>query len=316
MGISLCISFVVFSFCFFVLCACFICSTSKEHTVQGRFSNENTSISNPNNIVKLTLRLLHMVCWYCQPKTQHATSRAGFSELLNLYKNNWRQLSSLQNPFYSLPERAVPLPVFSTSSSPSACSFLPLFCFFSRLCEYSPSPVLVTERGYIGALCPSCFPETLHHLPLSKADSLQLSPSYTWSVLDQSSCLGVWICIADQSAESASFLVLKFPKQQTLPQSWSKTQMWGWNLSSSWGECSCGLMLTVWDTRSEASPITDLSSQVSAATSEWTRWWWFFSPFLSPFLSQIWEPATALVHRKSHIWNECVIIDLLSIVGQ
>lgn len=226
-----------------------------------------------------------MVCWYCQPKTQHATSRAGFGELLNLYKNNWRQLSSVQNPFYSLPERAVPLPVFSTSSSPSACSFLPLFCFFSRLCEYSPSPVLVTERGCIGALCPSCFPETLHHLLLSKADSLQLSLSQTWSVLDESSCLGVWISIAGQSAESAGFLVLKFPKQQAVPQSWSKTQMCGWNLSSSWGEHSCGVMLTdhkLSETGGQKLPPSQTCShRALQPTWEWTRRCWFSSPLLS-----------------------------------
>lgn len=224
-----------------------------------------------------------MVCWYCQPKTQHATSRAGFGELLNLYKNNWRQLSSMQNPFYSLPERAVPLPVFSTSSSPSACSSS-LCSAFSHVCVNILHPQFLWQRED-ASLCPSCFPETWHHLLLSKADSLKLSPSQTWCVLDQSSCLGLWISIADQSAESAGFLVLRCPKQQVVPQSWSKTQMCGWNLSSSWGEHSCGEMLTdhkVCETGGQKLPPSQTCShRALQPTWGWIRWGWVFSPLLS-----------------------------------
>lgn len=237
----------------------------------------------PNNIVKLTLRLLHMVCWYCQPKTQHATSRAGFSELLNLYKNNWRQLSSLQNPFSSLPERAVPLPVFSTSSSPSACSFLPLFCFFSRLCEYSPSPVLVTERVSSELSAHLAFQR--HYITCCWAKLIPCSsplPKHGLSWI----CPVVWVCESVLLTSLQSLLVFLSSNFQNSEQFLSlgakhkcvaETSA---QAKESTAVAWCSLTKNcVRQVRSF--PHHRPVHRALQPAWEWTRWCWLFSPLLS-----------------------------------
>ena len=165
---------------------------------------------------------------------------------------------------------------------PPSVLLFPTFVWISSI----PSSCSVTERGCIRALCPSCFPETLHHLLLSKADSLQLSLSQTWSVLDQSSCLGVWIGIADQSPKAAGSLALEFPKQQAAPQTWSRTQMCGWNLNSAQAEERVGYVVGLTDhglceTGGQKLPLSDLLSRGSAA---YVRVDWMLPVFLSTVL--------------------------------
>lgn len=77
------------------------------------------------------------------------------------------------------------------------------------------------------------------HYITCKADSLQLSLSQTWSVLDQPSCLGVWISLADQSLKAAGSLSKMLISSPDLEQN---TDVW----LKPWFSSSRGESRTVW----------------------------------------------------------------------